>query len=154
MARDEEDLMNVLELCDREISAVPLDASVADAIRMMLELHVGAVSVVDGERRVAGIFTERDVLQKVALSGRPPANIPVREVMTTPVEMATLDTGAGEALATMVEQHYRHLPIVDDEGKLLGMLSIRHLLQWRVDDLTRELDALEQYTASDGIGGD
>ena len=146
--------MNVLELCDREISAVPLGASVADAIRMMLELHVGAVSVVDEKRRVAGIFTERDVLQKVALSGRLPANIPVREVMTTPVELATLDTGAGEALATMVEQHYRHLPIVDDEGKLLGMLSIRHLLQWRVDDLTRELDALEQYTSSDGIGGD
>jgi CBS-domain-containing membrane protein len=74
--------------------------------------------------------------------------------MTTPVEMATLSTGAGEALATMLEQHYRHLPVVDDEGKLLGMLSIRNLLQARVDDLTRELDALEQYTASDGIGGD
>jgi CBS domain-containing protein len=53
-----------------------------------------------------------------------------------------------------VEQHYRHLPVVDDEGKLLGMLSIRNLLQARVDDLTRELDALEQYTSSDGIGGD
>jgi signal-transduction protein with cAMP-binding, CBS, and nucleotidyltransferase domain len=74
--------------------------------------------------------------------------------MTTPVELATLNMGAGEALSTMVEQHYRHLPIVDDGGKLLGMLSIRHLLQWRVDDLTRELDALEQYTSSDGIGGD
>lgn len=146
--------MNVLELCDREIAAVPLEASVADAIRTMLELHVGAVSVVDSERRVAGIFTERDVLQKISLSGRTPAAIPVREVMTTPVEMATLTTGAGEALATMIEQHYRHLPIVDDKGKLLGMLSIRHLLQWRVDDLTHELDALEQYTSSDGIGGE
>ena len=146
--------MNVLELCDREIAAVSLEATVADAIRMMLDLHVGAVSVVDGERRVAGIFTERDVLQKVSLSGRDPAALPVREMMTTPVEMATLSTSAGEALATMVEQHYRHLPVVDDEGKLLGMLSIRNLLQARVDDLTRELDALEQYTSSDGIGGD
>lgn len=146
--------MNVLELCDREIAAVPLEASVADAIRTMLELHVGAVSVVDSERRVAGIFTERDVLQKISLSGRDPAAIPVQEAMTTPVEMATLNTGAGEALATMIEQHYRHLPIVDDKGKLLGMLSIRHLLQWRVDDLTHELDALEQYTSSDGIGGE
>jgi CBS domain-containing protein len=146
--------MKVLELCDREIAAVPLEATVADAIRVMLDLHVGAVSVLDGEQRVAGIFTERDVLHKVSLSGRAPAAIPVREVMTTPVELATLNMGAGEALSTMVEQHYRHLPIVDDGGKLLGMLSIRHLLQWRVDDLTRELDALEQYTSSDGIGGD
>ena len=146
--------MNVLELCDREIAAVSLEATVADSIRMMLDLHVGAVSVVDGERRVAGIFTERDVLQKVSLSERNPSSIPVREVMTTPVELATLTTGAGEALGTMVEQHYRHLPVVDDQGRLLGMLSIRNLLQARVDDLTRELDALEQYTASDGIGGD
>jgi len=146
--------MNVLELCDREIAAVSLEATVADSIRMMLDLHVGAVSVVDGERRVAGIFTERDVLQKVSLSERNPSSIPVREVMTTPVELATLNTGAGEALGTMVEQHYRHLPVVDDQGRLLGMLSIRNLLQARVDDLTRELDALEQYTASDGIGGD
>src|SRR5437868_4057361 len=146
--------MNVLELCDREVSAVPLDANVAEAIRTMLDHHVGAVSVLDGERRVAGIFTERDVLRKIALSGRNPATIPVREVMTTPVELASPSTGAGEALATMVEQHYRHLPIVDDEGKLLGMLSIRHLLQWRVDDLTRELDALEQYASNDGPGGD
>ena len=146
--------MNVLEMCDRDIAAVSLEASVAEAIHMMLDLHVGAVSVVDGERRVAGIFTERDVLHKISLSGRNPANIPVREVMTTPVEMGTLNTSPGEALATMLEQHYRHLPVVDDAGKLLGMLSIRNLLQARVDDLTRELDALEQYTASDGIGGD
>jgi CBS domain-containing protein len=60
--------------------------------------------------------------------------------MTTPVEMATLRTKPGEALAIMLERHYRHLPIADEEGKLLGMLSIRHVLQWRVDDLARELD--------------
>jgi CBS domain-containing protein len=56
--------MSVLELCDVEPAAVSLQASVADAIRTMLDKHVGAVAVVDGERRVAGIFTERDVLRK------------------------------------------------------------------------------------------
>ena len=61
-------------------------------------------------------------------------------VMTTPVEMATLDTTPGEALATMVERHYRHLPIVDDDSRLLGMLSIRNVLQARIDTLTRQLD--------------
>ena len=55
--------MSVLELCDREIAAVPLEASVADAINKMLDHHVGAVAVVDSEFRVAGIFTERDVLR-------------------------------------------------------------------------------------------
>jgi CBS domain-containing protein len=73
--------------------------------------------------------------------------------MTTPVELATLATTPGEALATMVERHFRHLPVVDGAGKLLGMLSIRNVLEWHIGDLTRELDSLEQYVANDGPGG-
>jgi CBS domain-containing protein len=146
--------MNVLELCDPEAAAVPVEANVADAIRKMLEFHVGAVAVVDSEKRVAGIFTERDVLRKFSLSGRDPAKTPVRELMTTPVELATSETGPGEALVTMVERHFRHLPVADNNGKLLGMLSIRNLLEWRIEDLSRELDSLEQYVSNDSPGGD
>ena len=145
--------MTILELCDQDPTAVAVEATVADAIEHMLENHVGAVAVVDSEKRVAGIFTERDVLQKLSLSGKDPRASALREFMTTPVEMATLETGPGEALATMVERHYRHLPIVADDGKLLGMLSMRNLLQWRIDDLTQELDSLEHYVANDGPGG-
>ena len=145
--------MTILELCDPKPATVSLQASVAEAVRLMLQEHVGAVAVTDDEQRVAGIFTERDVLQKLALAKRDPDQIPVREFMTTPVEMATLATSPGEALANMIERHYRHLPVVDDQGKLLGMLSIRHVLQWRVDDLTHELDSIESYMSNDGPGG-
>lgn len=145
--------MNVLELCDPEAAAVTVDATVAEAINRMLDYHVGAVGVIDNEGRVAGIFTERDVLRRFALSNRDPKQTLVREMMTTPVELATIETGPGEALATMLERHFRHLPIVDPAGKLLGMLSIRNVLQWRVDDLAQELDSLEQYVANDGPGG-
>ena len=146
--------MSLLELCDAEAATVSVEASVADAIRTMLERHVGAVAVVDSDKRVAGIFTERDILRKFALSGRDPEKTLVRELMTGAVELATAETGASEALVTMVERHFRHLPVVDGSGKLLGMLSIRNLLQWRIDDLSRELGALEQYVANDGPGGD
>ena len=129
------------------------EATVADAIHKMLDYHVGAVGVVDQEGRVAGIFTERDVLRKFSLAGRDPQSTPVRELMTTPVEMATEQTGPGEAMATMVERHFRHLPVVNDDGKLLGILSIRNLLEWRIDGLTQELDSLEQYVSNDGPGG-
>ncbi len=90
--------MSVLELCDREIAAVPLEASVADAINKMLDHHVGAVAVVDSEFRVAGIFTERDVLRKMALSRTDPGSTSIRELMTTPVEMATRRTGLSHEL--------------------------------------------------------
>ncbi len=132
--------MNILEMCDSESAAVPVEATAALAIRTMLDRHVGAVAIIDENQRVAGIFTERDVLRRLSLSERDSRKIPIREVMTTPVEMATRATTAAEALATMVDRHYRHLPIVDDDGRLLGMLSIRNLLQAQIDTLTRQLD--------------
>jgi CBS domain-containing protein len=131
--------MTLLELCDPDPPLVRVESTAAEAIHTMLVQRVGAVGIVDSEGRIAGIFTERDVLRKLALSGRDPAKTPVREVMTTPVELATLATTPAEALATMVERHYRHLPVVSDDGKMLGMLSIRNLLEARIDDLTRQL---------------
>jgi CBS domain-containing protein len=133
--------MSLLEICEQHPPVVSPDATVADAIRRMLEEHVGAVTVVDSDRVVAGIFTERDVQKRMSLSGRDPNTTPIREMMTTPVEMATEETTEGEALSVMIERHYRHLPIVDACGHLLGMLSIRHVLFSRIDDLVSQLEA-------------
>ena len=132
--------MKILEMCDGEAAAVPLEANVEQAIQTMLDRHVGAVAIIDENHRVAGIFTERDVLRRLSLDQHDTRSISVREVMTTPVEMATQGTTAAEALATMVDRHYRHLPIVDDDGRLLGMLSIRNLLEAQIDTLTGQLE--------------
>ena len=145
--------MSLVDLCDSDVAAIRVEANAADAIRMMLDRHVGAVGVVDGEGRVAGVFTERDVLRKLSLTGRDPEVTPLRELMTTPVELATTSTQPGEALTIMLERHFRHLPVVDPSGKLLGMLSIRNLLEQRIGDLSHELDSLEQYVTNDGPGG-
>ena len=74
--------------------------------------------------------------------------------MTTPVELATSQTSPSETLVTMVERHFRHLPVIDNNGKLLGMLSIRNVLEWRIEDLNREVGSLEQYVSNDAPGGD
>lgn len=145
--------MSVLHLCDEEPTFVYPETSVADAIQLMLARRVGAVAVLDEDRVIAGIFTERDVLRKVALSGRDPSATAVQEVMASPVVLATGSTTPGEALAVMVEHHFRHLPVVDDRGRLRGMLSIRNLLESRVDELTRQLDSLESYVSFDGASG-
>jgi CBS domain-containing protein len=73
--------------------------------------------------------------------------------MTTTVEIASGDMPAREALSIMVERHVRHLPIVDVEGHVLGVLSIRNLLQAQVEELSHELDSVEQYMSNDGPGG-
>ena len=145
--------MSILNLCDAETAVVGVAVSVAEAIRVMLACGVGGVAIVDDARHVLGIFTERDVLVKLALSGRDPELTPILDVMTTGVETAKTDITAGEALGLMLERHFRHLPIVDADGKLLGIISLRNLLQWRTEDLSRELDSLEQYYGNDSLGG-
>lgn len=136
--------MNILDICEGTAAVVTLDASAADAVRVMLENGVGAAAVVDENEVVAGIFTERDVMRSITLSKRDPETIPVREVMTTPVVLATSDIGPAEALSVMVEAHHRHLPIVNENGKLLGMLSLRHVLQFKVDELAAQLGTVQR----------
>ncbi|HTV63970.1 MAG TPA: CBS domain-containing protein [Bryocella sp.] len=133
--------MSLLQLCDQGPATVSVEATVDDAVRTMIDRAVGAVAVIDEQGIVAGMFTERDVLAKFALSGRAPNSTPVREMMSTIVEMATEATTPAEALQVMIERHYRHMPIVDDHGKLLGICSIRNILQARIDDLLAELDS-------------
>jgi len=136
--------MSLLQWCDEGPATVSLLATVEDAVQTMTEKSVGAVAVVDEHGVVAGMFTERDVLAKFVLSGRDPKTTPVRELMSPIVEMATEETTPSEALAVMLERHYRHMPIVDDRGKVLGICSIRNILEARVDDLLAQLDANPQ----------
>ena len=132
--------MSILQLCGRRLSTVPVMASVADAVQLMISNEVGAVAVVDDQGIVAGMFTERDLLEKFVLSGREPRQTPVRDLMSPMVEMATEETTPAEALKVMLERHYRHMPVVDERGKVLGILSIRHILEARIDDLVRQLE--------------
>lgn len=133
--------MSLLQWCDEGPATVPVDATVEQAVQTMIDKGVGAVAVIDEHGVVAGMFTERDVLAKFALSGRDARSTPVREMMSPIVEMATEATTPSEALAVMVERHYRHMPIVDDKGKVLGVCSMRNILQARVDDLVAQLDS-------------
>ena len=136
--------MSLLQWCDEGPATVSVLATVADASQAMLEKDVGACAVIDEHGIVAGMFTERDVLAKFALSGRSAKDTPVRELMSPMVEMATDETTAAEAFKVMLERHYRHLPVVDDQGKVLGILSIRNILEARIDDLLEELETTQK----------
>ena len=146
--------MKLLQMCDETPATASPDTTVAEAVQTMIDRRVGAVAVVDAEFKVVGIFSERDVLKKVALSQNDPRKVKVSSVMTTAVEMATSETTSLDALHAMLESHFRHLPIVDKNGRLLGVLSIRNLLEAKIDDLSQQLQSLEQYVSNDdNIGG-
>ncbi len=142
----------VLERAMRPAISIRHDATVKDAVRLMAEARVGAV-VVTAESGVAGIFSERDLMTKVVLHALDPAATPVTGVMTAPALTILPDAPAVEALVLMRERHIRHLPVVDQSGKLVGMLSMRHLLNDRIEALEGTVRTLEAYASYDGASG-
>ncbi len=144
--------MELLKVADVPATTVTKETTVIEAINAMVKNRVGAVAVVDRDY-LQGIFTERDVMIRVVQARRNPEATRISEVMTVAVQTASADTSVHQALSQMVEQHVRHLPIIDGSGRILGMLSIRHLLQHRVENLSHELEAVDAYLTADGIGG-
>jgi len=144
--------MNLMKIAHVPPVSVDLTASVADAVKAMVNNSVGAVAVVD-QGTLRGIFSERDVMKKVIYHNLPPENTPVVEVMTAEVESVRAEMQPAEALRLMVDRHFRHLPIVDNEGKVLGILSIRNLLQNLVEELEDSVNSLTSYFGADGPGG-
>ncbi|MFO0837442.1 MAG: CBS domain-containing protein [Phycisphaerae bacterium] len=110
-----------------EVVRIDQDSSVLDAARLMNERHIGAVVVTRAEK-VVGIFTERDILNRVVARERNPAQTRVEEVMTAPVACCDPGTTRAECRAVMKNRRIRHLPVVA-EGRLLGIVSIGDILE-------------------------
>lgn len=132
---------------------VNIDATVDEAVATMVEGGHGAVAVTDNDR-LAGIFTERDLMQKVVNRGLVAAETPIREVMCAGPTCVEAGANRSQALEIMREKHFRHLPICDENGKPVAMLSFRDLLSHQISRLRGEVDSLEAYLLADGPGGD
>lgn len=111
--------------------SVPARASVREAIEAMLDRGIGAVLVLDERGRVQGIFTERDVMRRVALSGAA-LDRPVAELMTPSPECLGLQDGVVFALNRMIVGGFRHVPIVDDADAPVAVLSLREVVAFIV----------------------
>ena len=144
--------MVLLKIASVPAATVSPETSVHEAVRLMADERVGAVAVTR-EGKLVGIFTERDLMIRVVLEGRDPRATPVGEVMTAHCISAKKDMSMGEALQIMTERHFRHIPVVDENDRVLGLLSIRNLLHNRVDKLSQELDSVVAFFTSESTGG-
>jgi CBS domain-containing protein len=108
-------------------------APVHDALILMADRQIGALVVVEGER-VVGIVTERDYARKIALKSRKSRKTPVRDIMTADVIHVRSSQTTEECMVLMARNRLRHLPVID-EGKLVGMISIRDLVDEVVSNL-------------------
>jgi len=145
-------MAKLLRNSSRPAVSVPHDASVEQAVKVMSRNRIGAVIVFEGGELV-GIFSERDILDKIILARRNPATTLVSEVMTSPVVTVPGSAEDAEAAGTMTEHHIRHLPILDEKRKVVGMVSLRGVMEERIADLEHEVNALEAYLGYDGVAG-
>jgi CBS domain-containing protein len=127
-----------------EVLAVGRSASVLDAALLMNEHKIGALVVLE-DSRVCGMFTERDVLQRVVADRRDPASLKVQEVMTTEVVTCQPETKLDEARVIFKQRRIRHLPVVDEDKKIVGMISIGDLNAWTLNGQETHIAALEEY---------
>ena len=128
------------------------EVTVGETIRIMAEAEIGAIAVKEG-KRLAGVFTERDLMKRVVAKGRDPDTTLVKEVMTSNVVTVLDSTTVARAAEVMRTHRMRHLVIVDESGDYLGMLAQRHLLYDLMNDLAMKVNDLSSYVMADGPGG-
>lgn len=120
------------------------DEPVRQAVRRMVDNHIGALPVLDGER-VVGIFTERDLMKRIVDVARDPEATRVRDVMTAD-GLATIgpDEAYHKAVRRMKKARCRHILVVD-QGRLVGVVGLRDLLEMEFSEAKDELDMLHAY---------
>jgi CBS domain-containing protein len=135
---------DILEKKGTQVWTVGPQATVMQAATLMNEYKIGALVVTDAGR-IVGMFTERDVLRRVVGEHRDPLTTLVAHVMTTEVLCCTPRTLLEEARTVMKERRVRHLPVADDDGRLLGLISIGDLNAFHQASQEQTIFLLQEY---------
>lgn len=121
-------------------------ASVGEAVAILSEKRIGALPVLENGK-VAGIFSERDVVYQLAAHGPAMLDKKVCDVMTSPAITVDRQTGVLDALGLMTRRRIRHLPVVEGD-QLIGFVSIGDLVKYRIDNIVAEAEAMRSYIQS------
>ena len=121
-------------------------ATVLEVVGLLEEYNLGAVVVSPDGREVAGIVTERDIVRRL-LEGTDFLSGPVSAIMTSDVQTCTAQDSVRSLMTTMTEQRIRHLPVVDDNGRLTGIVSIGDAVKSHITEIEFERDQLEGYVS-------
>jgi CBS domain-containing protein len=144
--------MELTRIAKRPAVSTHSRATVQEVCQCLKNEGVGAVAVID-EGRLVGIVSERDIVVRVVAPGLDPRTTLASEIMTAQVRTVTEDITTRQALGLMHEGRFRHLPLLDRAGKVIGMLSVRDLLRDRIDELDSENTGLMSFIQADGPGG-
>lgn len=137
-------LKQLIDSKNKRLAFVAPEQSVLRALEIMADVDVGALLVLEGKKLV-GVFSERDYARKVILQGKASRNTPVSEVMTGNVVSVTTDQSVEECMAIMTEKRFRHLPVLDKDNNVLGIISIGDAVKEIVSEQKFIISQLENY---------
>ncbi len=134
----------LLGIKGRELWSIESSRSVFQAIEIMAEKHVGALTVVDADARLAGIISERDYVRKLILQDKSAHETSVADIMTTEVVSVGEEATVDKCMSVMIEHKIRHLPVMDGE-KPVGIITVGDLMKFTVKTQSMTIEELESY---------
>ena len=143
--------VKVKQILDRkgyQVWSIDPEQSVIDALRFMSEKNIGAAMVM-AQGELVGIFSERDYARKVVLHGRNEENTRVKDVMTNKVIGVNVNDDIERCLVLMTGKFIRHLPVVDEGGKIVGVISIGDVVKELIAEQEFVIDQLVHYVDGD-----
>src|SRR3954452_4086434 len=136
---------HILARKGREVRTIRPNASVAEALRRLRAERIGSRVVSENGTNLVGILSDRDILNAIADHGIDVLGESVRGVMTEKVFTCSREDRVSALMALMTNRRIRHVPVVEKDGRLCGMVSIGDVVKQRLDDIQSEADALREY---------
>jgi CBS domain-containing protein len=140
-----ESIESILDEKGRAVHTAAPDVTVLEAVEKMCAAHVGALIVMHRES-IVGVFSERDLIQRVVLARLNPARVQVRDVMTTRVVCTGGKVSPTEAMEVMTRECVRHLPVLHGR-RIEGIISMGDLVRWAIRDRDHAVQQLTEYVA-------
>jgi CBS domain-containing protein len=137
----------ILDKKGRDVVTISPQSRMSDAVRALAEHRIGAIVVTEGDDRIAGILSERDIVRLISEKGPEGLGLPVSVAMTSKVRSCNEASTVHQVMELMTNGRFRHLP-VEREGRLAGIISIGDVVKQRIEDVEREADEIRTYIAT------
>lgn len=138
-------IRSVLSGTSRPIITIGTDATVSEAVAVLVRENIGSLPVVDDSGVMVGIFTERDILRGLHDQGKEFCHAPIHSVMTRSVVSCSVLESVHDAMGRMSEHRIGQLPVLEDEGNLVGLVSVGDLIRFLHESAEEERKNLMNY---------
>lgn len=138
---------SILEQKGHDVFTLGPNEKLTEAIKILAEHRIGALVITNGDRKIVGILSERDIVRVIAREGAPALEQTVRAAMTPKVNICNENHTVNEVMEIMTKGRFRHLP-VEKAGQLDGIVSIGDVVKRRIEDVEREAAEIRAYIAT------